>query len=367
MRNSTKFKGFFLLTVIFLVISSTYGLDLIEMEPVATSQVPGGMIFSVFTSLALDQEGNIFCVSRKENIIVKFDKDLKYVKSFSRAGKGPGDIQIEYYSKGEDRLSIGDNGDVYFFDENPGRLVIFDNNGNYKKDINIQRDFMKYFRGIFKVKIVSGNYFTAYLYQQLNECEYVFFQLEPFSIKIKYPNNEIIVNFSYQDYVQIGISAFGYGPNMKFINDFEKIVFAESQRYRLYVYDLKGNKLFDIIEPHKKMGNFSDRELTKIGERFEKIKERKPVAYSKLLDEIRDKKNVIGDVKLCENHIIVFLVEDVSNVGKYPVDIYDSKGKLIKKGYFKMVPNLFWKDYAYSLNNDTNDNPIIYKYQIKGL
>lgn len=357
-----------LLAVVIVLINSQIGycFEYFELQKVATSKIPSDMVFSIFTSLVADQKGNIFCVSKKENVIVKFDADLKYVTQFGRPGKGPGDLRIEIWSDGKDRLSIGENGDVYFFDENPGRLVVFDNNGKYKKDINIQRNCMKYFYSIFRVMAVTSNSFTATSFNVSQKYERVYFQLDPFVIKLRYSFNEEGINVSGPGYAYQGISDFYYGPNFKVVSDNQKVVFSESQRYGLYVHDKKGNKLFEIIDPSKKMRKFSDKELEKIGEKFQKVKEKRPRVYREILNQIEDKKNVIGDVKLTENRIIVFLVGNDITEQRYNADVYDLKGKVIKKGYFKEIPALIWKNYAYMVDNDTDDNPVIYKYKIKG-
>ncbi|MGE5343153.1 MAG: hypothetical protein ACM3SY_16910 [Candidatus Omnitrophota bacterium] len=190
--------------------------------------------------------------------------------------------------------------------------------------------------------------------------------MDPFVIKLRYSFNEEGINVSGPGYAYQGISDFYYGPNFKVVSDNQKVVFSESQRYGLYVHDKKGNKLFEIIDPSKKMRKFSDKELEKIGEKFQKVKEKRPRVYREILNQIEDKKNVIGDVKLTENRIIVFLVGNDITEQRYNADVYDLKGKVIKKGYFKEIPALIWKNYAYMVDNDTDDNPVIYKYKIKG-
>jgi hypothetical protein len=339
-----------------------YGDETLEMKQVAHSKVPEDFLLPDLTSLTIDQWGNVFGVSKKQNIIVKFDADLEYLFHFSRAGKGPGEIQIESYSPGENRLSVDENGDVYFFDENPGRLVVFDNNGKYKKDIQLQRYYRDYFKTPFQVKAVTSNTFTALMWDAQRKENLIYFQLDPPEIKICYPLEEKRIHFSYKGFLVSGIRDVSYGPNFKVVADPEKIVFAESQRYRVIAYDIQGKKLFEIFEPGRTMGDFTDRELEKIGEGFSSLKQQSYAAYKKFLRCFADKRNVIGDVKVCEKGVVIFPVPgDITVENTFPVEIYDLKGNMVKKGNVKRIPLFFWKNYAYWLDRNEADDPIIIK------
>jgi bifunctional DNA-binding transcriptional regulator/antitoxin component of YhaV-PrlF toxin-antitoxin module len=49
-------------------------------------------IFSEISSIAVDDEGNIYLLDGKENKILVFDKKGKYLKSFGKKGQGPGEM-----------------------------------------------------------------------------------------------------------------------------------------------------------------------------------------------------------------------------------------------------------------------------------
>jgi hypothetical protein len=49
-------------------------------------------IFSEISSIAVDDEGNIYLLDRKENKILVFDKKGKYLRSFGKKGQGPGEM-----------------------------------------------------------------------------------------------------------------------------------------------------------------------------------------------------------------------------------------------------------------------------------
>ena len=166
----------------------------------------------------------------------------------------------------------------------------------------------------------------------------------------------------------MGISGESYGCEYKVAADHEKIIFAETQRLRIYVYNAEGKKVFEIFDPGKKRTDFTQKERDKIGEQFPAIKKRDRAIYNKFLKHFRGMKNVISDVRLAPGKIVVFLVkEDISVDGGYPVVVYDLKGNVVKKGTMAKIPLQFWRDYAYFVDNDTEDNPQIIKYRVKGL
>jgi hypothetical protein len=49
-------------------------------------------IFSEIFSFAVDDEGNIYLLDRKENKILVFDKKGKYLRTFGKKGQGPGEM-----------------------------------------------------------------------------------------------------------------------------------------------------------------------------------------------------------------------------------------------------------------------------------
>lgn len=51
-------------------------------------------IFSEISSIAVDDEGNIYLLDGKENKILVFDKKGKYLRSFGKKGQGPGEMSM---------------------------------------------------------------------------------------------------------------------------------------------------------------------------------------------------------------------------------------------------------------------------------
>ncbi len=51
-------------------------------------------IFSEISSIAVDDEGDIYLLDGKENKILVFDKKGKYLRSFGKKGQGPGEMSV---------------------------------------------------------------------------------------------------------------------------------------------------------------------------------------------------------------------------------------------------------------------------------
>jgi hypothetical protein len=87
--------------------------------------------------------------------------------------------------------------------------------------------------------------------------------------------------------------------------------------------------------------------------------------FNKLFDLIKDNKNPVRDIRIGGNLIYLFLVnDDITVENKIPTVIYDLKGNIVKKVYFKNIPTKVWKQFAYYTELNEEDNPIVRKYQI---
>ncbi len=357
------------LLMIFLVLYSGFlnGTEYFEKALVSTSEAPKDLILSQLTSLVIDKDGNAFALDVKGCFVVKFTSDLKYITHFGRSGKGPGDFGTTYVPN-EDRLSVDANGDIYINDYNPNRLVIYDNSGKYKQDINIQVLYQKYFPFIENLKVICNGYFTGKMYNNDNTIDAVIFKIEPPEIKLKVPIKEERIHVNIGDVHVVGIKESYYGDNFSISISRDRIGFADSQRYHFGVYTKEGQKIFEVEESKRTMGSFSDEEMEKISGDFPELKARNHVLLKKLLDQLKNRKNVISTIKLTEDHIFVFCVsDDITKKDIYPVVIYNSKGNIVSSVFFRKIPITIWKDYAYYIESDKNDEPIILKYQLKGL
>ncbi len=379
-----KKKMFFIIIFLLLWAVPPFATDLpmIKLTKVAVSSIPDEMILPDLGSVTIDPQGNVFAFAGKSDgnncFVVKFDRDLKYLKHFGREGKGPSDFSVRS-DLPEDRLMISATGDVYVIDHNPTRLVVFDNEGNYKTDIMFRMKYYSYFGHITKFKALGNNVFAGLKYVEEQPHIGIIFSLNP---------PRIITNYQYSGEVITVKGPFGHrqieepicGNHNIMDTDSQHVVFGDSQAYKFRVYDSSGTLILEVWDKNRKVRSFSDKEMKKIiddwytqkkentafeNNYIEQLRANKNI-YERLLEKIRENKNVIADIQITGDRIFVFPVgEDITRGGHfYPVEVYNLEGQVIKRGYFREIPLEIWQGFVFFQEYDEVDNPFIVKYKI---
>jgi len=90
----------------------------------------------IFTSpgkICVDPKGNIFVLDPGESQVKKFDPSGKHLKTFSRAGKGPGEILSCY------QMATNPEGHIVTYDLGNRRFSFFTNDGSFLHSIPFQQ------------------------------------------------------------------------------------------------------------------------------------------------------------------------------------------------------------------------------------
>jgi len=255
-------------------------------------------------------------------------------------------------------------------DENPLRFVVFNNDGVYQEDIPMA---MKYFPDLGKfyfAKLVGNGIFVAQQNRKDLPPQGIIFSINPPKIIAKYPfqSRQIIDNY---------VSEY-YGENCFFDSDSRHIVFGDSQIFKFSVFDLKGNLVLEVNDKKRSMTKFAPNEMKII---IDEDFTHKPGAsevrksilneilankrkLNRIIEDIEAHKNVIADIRINGDRIYIFPVRrDISLSHKYPVEIYNLKGELIKYGYFPQIPAKIYRDDLYFYARDQEDNPLIERYR----
>jgi hypothetical protein len=377
-----KLKASIFISILILTFITAYPAksEFFKLRKAAVSSIPEELVIPDLKSVSIDPKGNIFAFAGKANgkecFIIKFNEHLEYLKHFGRDGKGPAEFTTKASSPRK-RISIDTNGDVYVVDYNPRRFVIFDNEGKYKEDILIAKNYSKLIGSIYNIKAVGNGTFIGLQYRDNLPTMGLIFTLSPPEVKVRHSFNEKDIRFNYISYVTSY-----YGENCIIDADSKHIVFGNSQIFRFYVYDMNGNLKMVKEDKNRVMKRFGKKEMKyiirdqftpKVGDSpyrktyLAQLKADRRL-YNKILNAIKRSKNVILDIKISGEKIYVFTVgDDISVEDKCPVEVYNLKGELIKKGYFKEIPARIWKNYAFFYSRDTDtDDPLILKYKILG-
>jgi hypothetical protein len=371
----------FLLVFLILVLSLTLHPAAVgqffKLEKTAVSGIPNDLLIPGLDSIVVDQTGNVFAFAGKDNgnecFIVKFDKNLNYLKHFGSNGKGPGEFTTKVSSTGN-RLSLDQEGYIYIVDFNPLKLVVYDNNGRYKRDIPIAKDYARVVGNLYQMEAIGNGTFIGIKFNWNLPPQARIFTLEPPQVKVKYNFEAKAIRVENIDYEEKY-----YGQICLIGTDTKHVVIGESQVYKFQLYDRSGNLKLEVFDKNRVMKAFNDKEFefirnsykpnanySSVKNDFYRQLNNNPSKLKKILNIIKNSKNVIADIKLSGNRIYVFPVrDDITIKDKFPLEIYNLKGQLVKKGYFKKVPNKIWKNHIYFNDRDAEDNPCIIKYTIQ--
>lgn len=371
---------FLFISILWVALPPLYPTErqFLKLEKVAVSSLPEDIIAPDLKSVTVDSQGNVFAFAGRHNsrecFIVKFNKNLDYLKHFGRDGKGPGEFTTRHNSP-DGRLSVTPNGDVYVTDSNPQKLVVFDNDGNHKRDIFMARDYKKIFGHVYNIKAVAGDTFIAFQYRKNTPLSALLFTLKPPRILHRHSFDEKDIRFQYTSY-----NSHYYGENGIMDTDTKHIVLGNSQHFKFLVFDSDGHLKLKEEDKKRTGGHFTHNEMTFIKDKFFTPKSGYSASKNqrlrqlngnrsllgKILGKIEKSKNVIADIKISGDRIYVFTVsDDISLRAGWPVEIYSLKGALIQSGYFEEMPAEIWREYAYFYHRDKKtDDPLILKCQL---
>jgi len=101
------------------------------VAPLAALDPAPPYIFNRPTDVAFDAAGNIFVADGYVNSrVVKYDKNGKFIKQAGKRGSGPGEMTLLH------AIVVDAKGDVYVGSRSDQRIVVFDNDLNYKTVYN---------------------------------------------------------------------------------------------------------------------------------------------------------------------------------------------------------------------------------------
>jgi hypothetical protein len=330
----------------------------IKMEKIAVSKLPDNMIIGHMGTVTVDAKGNVFAFTStgKDCSVIKFSPNLEFICQFGSNGKGPGEFSTVYTGI-DNRISIDKDGNVHVTDSNPSRIIVFDNNGNYTK-----KELMLFKMGFHYVRdpkvLINWKYAALSFNTETRGSEGVLMTIDPPGLKTLYVFNERKIVDEYGNHA---MSRY-YGGYEHIDSDSEHFVFANASVFRFLVFDKNGKLTVKVEDAKRKENSFSGKEMDKI-EGQNKSEESKEW-FKKYRGLIRDHKNFIEGIHIAGDRVYVFAVGDTTITGSVPVEIYNLKGRLIKKGTMPDWPAEIWKNYGYFLDRTSEDDPIIIKYRI---
>ncbi|UCH95942.1 MAG: 6-bladed beta-propeller [Candidatus Aminicenantes bacterium] len=199
--------------------------------------------------LDIDSQGNIYIVDSPSASVKKFDRTGKFIKSFGKKGSGPGEMRYPFM------VSVLDNV-VYVTDPAERRMVTFDTEGNFIRNIKLTQGIPNF------ISTVGKDKFTAFMsrFEQKEGIPYHTFDLLLMNSQFK----EIAVLSKFESKVDRTYNDF-HDRYTAYAVGKDKIYAAENstRRYKINVFDFTGKLLYSIEKDYKKV-RFNQDELEEL-------------------------------------------------------------------------------------------------------
>jgi hypothetical protein len=187
----------------------------------------------------VDSKGNIYLFQQPKgdnHFVFKFDSDGNYVTSFGQKGQGPGEFQYAWY------MRVTSLEEIAITAINERKLIIFDNNGEFKEAIALNQGIIEAFpleNGYYLIKKMPLSFQNKYL-------DYPLYLSDSNLVEIK----ELDKFSSQNDYLVDTIEYPNPSLFQRVIN--EKIYIGNPRKgYEIFVYNLEGDLLKKISKEYE--------------------------------------------------------------------------------------------------------------------
>lgn len=250
----------------------------------------------------VDTKGNIFVLDSRAASVKKFDKSGKFIKSFGRIGTGPGESSFSWTM-----VILSDS--VIIDDYNAFKMVKYDNDGNFVRNIKIKTSGMpERYRRFGKDRIVG--------YQGYDETvdkdyysSYNFTMMDSEFNKVKELNQKRI-KFDRDSYNFFDIFLSAYA-----ISDKEIFYAIKSDtKYLIKVFDDNGDHKYSITRNYSR-NTFNEFEMEEFGAKYKErwyFNNNKSIYKSAIVQMEYDKYGrlwVLSSIKRTENNQHDFYVD----------------------------------------------------------
>lgn len=139
-KNKAEWKGTIEevdgVTIVNNPLEPIYEEDIFHLEEELTIRQPEGVdkyIFSEIISIAVDDNGRIYILDRKEVNVKIFDKEGIYLKTIGKKGQGPGEMTYPY------QIFITARGEIMVNDSPSYSLLFFSKEGEFIRSISTKK------------------------------------------------------------------------------------------------------------------------------------------------------------------------------------------------------------------------------------
>jgi len=313
----------------------------------STNSDPDNFFCQVFT-LAFDDEGCIYVLSREAPYVKKFDKNGKFIISFLGSGTGPSETTCK-----PDGMWFQNN-TILVLDYHKKQMVRYTKSGEYIDNQSTKDSQMPVY-----TQPVGDNKFVSYRcdWPIIDDVQYLDYTLSLFSTDYKLEAD--LIKQSYK------ANELGGRETIHAFTVTDKSIYLSKidiSNYVIDILDFNGKKTAKIVKPFRKI-LFNEEELKyNYGEEIPKFAEQYKYPVKQLYHAKDNRIWALVDVERNKENFNDYFV-DVFNEG-----VFENRVKLnISANYFIpfFQPMYVTKDRIYFVNNDTSEI-LVYEYEYTG-
>jgi len=319
-----------------------YGEDVFNLaEELSIGEAEGReeYMFSYPTSIAVDDEENIYVLDTKESHIKVFDKKGVYQKTIGRRGQGPGELQ------GPLGIQITAENELWVNNLTSSRIVYFSQQGDFSREVHLT--------GLPRSRLIldsNGNFICSYPKWT-----------QPFKVVLEKYNSEQEMLFSVIE-IEPNISK-EYLPLAKGIlfnvTREDDIIWAITDKYEIMITNSEGELTHKIVKPYdpieiseEEKQNFLKQPSLSAGVEF-------PKYFPPLLTT-----TIAVDE---EGRIFIGTHEKGKDGGSYFFDVFDTEGRYMTKVLLRhrqMAPIVWKNQKLYTIEEDNEGYQLVKRYKV---
>ncbi|MGD8536662.1 MAG: 6-bladed beta-propeller [Candidatus Aminicenantes bacterium] len=294
-------------------------------------------MFSQIRNIAVDDEENIYVLDSKEFHIKIFDKDGEYLRTFSKKGQGPGELNFpsSVLITPLNEIMVADRRVLHFFSLQ----------GEFIKSLSAAR--IQFF-GRTSLDSQSSIYvMTATINMEKGTSLY---ELKKFDINLNFLNTVTSIPGP-----KVGESFDPFIPVFFWQTcENDNIIYGYQKNYEFLVFSPEGKLILKIIKEHTPLKITEEEKEESPGDSLPPLKyalsDFHTAFFSFSLDD--------------EGRIIVQTWEKTEDRERYYYDVFDPEGKYIAKVSFRFRPQIWKKHKLYTIEEDEEGFQMVKRYKV---
>ncbi len=316
-----------------------YGEDVLLLEEdLSIGETPTGegeYLFSQIRSIAVDDAENIYVLDSKEKQVLVFDKAGIHLRTFGRAGQGPGEFSSP--------LTLGvTNRDEIVVEDIRSHLVYFSTEGEFIRNLPTAK------AGVVRVRFdASDNILGIVIIRDEENPRYEVQKFDPEMNLIHALDSTPTPSASHE-----GFNPFAGSIYYTFDRD-GRAVCGVPDQYEIKIFDTDGNLVKKISRDYDPV------EITK--EEKKEVEEEMPPGLKLAVPKYH---GAFQWIMTDDEGRIFVMTEERSPEGEgYCYDVFDSEGRYFAKIPLKFRPFVIKKDKFYTVTEDEDGFPIVKRHK----